>query len=183
MTKRIATLAAACAIALAGCSSKPRNFAPVLAAAPADARAYQAQWLDCRDQVAGTKHNGSGRLGSAAGGAAAGVGAGAAAGAAVSGATVAGYGAAAAAAAATLMVVPVVGLAGAWGVSKIKKTKKEKAIKAATAECLAQAGYSVESWRVMSKKEVRALPAAQFEKPVQESATGEAASEASQAPR
>lgn len=149
-----------CAIALGGCSSRPRNFAPVLAAAPADARAYEKHWLDCREQVAATTGKGSGRLASAGGGAVAGAGAGVAASAAASGATFATYGAAATAAAAAIMVVPVFGLAGAWGVSKVKKTKKERTIKAATAECMARNGYSVEKWRVMSKREVRALEAA-----------------------
>ena len=148
-----------CAIAVGGCSSRPRNFAPVLAAAPADARAYEKHWLECREQVAATG-KGSGRLASAGGGAIAGAGAGVAASAAASGATFATYGAAATAAAAAIMAVPVFGLAGAWGVSKVKKTKKERRIKAATAECMASRGYSVERWRVMSKREVRALDAA-----------------------
>ena len=60
-----------------------------------------------------------------------------------------------------IATVPVFGLAGAWGISKIKKSKKERRIKAATAECMASHGYSVEKWRVMSKREVRALDAAQ----------------------
>src|SRR5919112_3578662 len=85
-----------CAIALGGCSSRPRNFAPVLAAAPADARAYEKHWLDCREQVAAATGKGSGRLASAGGGAIAGAGAGLAANAAMSGATFATYGAAAA---------------------------------------------------------------------------------------
>ena len=59
-----------------------------------------------------------------------------------------------------ITAVPVFGLAGAWGVSKIKKTKKEKAIKNATAECMAKAGYSVDKWRVVHNREVRALDAA-----------------------
>jgi hypothetical protein len=58
---------------------------------------------------------------------------------------------------ATIIAAPVAALGGAWGIAKIKKTKKERAIKAATAECLAEAGYSVERWRVMSKREVREL--------------------------
>lgn len=150
-----------CAIALGGCSSRPRNFAPVLAAAPADARAYENHWLDCREQVAVATAKGSGRLASAGGGAVAGAGAGLAASAAASGATYSTIGAAAAAGAVMIATVPVFGLAGAWGISKIKKTKKERRIKAATAECMARNGYSVEKWRVMSKREVRALDAAQ----------------------
>ena len=181
-----------CAIALGGCSSRPRNFAPVLAAAPADARsrgspslgvrmrsaslfiipallaapadarAYEKHWLDCREEVAATTGKGSGWLASAGGGAVAGAGAGLAASAAASGATYGTVGAAAAAAGAMMIAtVPVFGLAGAWGISKIKKSKNERRVKAATAECMARNGYSVEKWRVMSKREVRALEVAQ----------------------
>ena len=162
MNNKPLLLVGICAIALSGCSSRPRNFAPVLAAAPADARAYENHWLDCRQQMAAATGKGSGRLASAAGGAVAGAGAGLAASAATSGATFATYGAAAATAGAMMIAtVPVFGLAGAWGISKIKKSKKERRIKAATAECMASHGYSVEKWRVMSKREVRALDAAQ----------------------
>ena len=146
-----------CAVSLAGCSSRPRNFAPVLGAAPVDQDAYEAHWLECRDRVAAITDKRSGRLTSAGSGAAAGLGAGVAAGAATSGATYGTVGAAAAAGAAMIAVVPIFGLAGAWGISKIKKTKKERAIKRTTADCMAVAGYSVDKWRVMSKREVRAL--------------------------
>ena len=157
--KRHALLwAAAGAVILTGCSSKPRNFAPVMAAPPADAQVYEAQWLACREQVAATAKNGSGRLASAAGGAVAGVGGVAAVGT-TAGAS-AGMVGAMAAATATVILAPIAIVGGAWGVSKIKKTKKEKAIKSATADCMAKAGYSVEKWRVMTKREVRALPAA-----------------------
>ena len=149
-----------CAIALGGCSSRPRNFAPVLAAAPADARAYEKHWLDCREQVAASNGKGSGRLASAGGGAVAGAGAGLAAQAAASGVTYGTIGAAATAGAVMIATVPVFGLAGAWGISKIKKSKKERRIKSATAECMASHGYSIDKWRVMSKREVRALDAA-----------------------
>jgi hypothetical protein len=146
------------AVTITGCSSKPRNFAPVMSAPPADAQVYEAQWLTCREQVAATAKNGSGRLASAAGGA------GAAVGSAVTVGTSAGASAsmvgAMAAASATIILAPIAAIGGAWGISKIKKTKKERSIKAATAECMAKSGYSVDKWRVMSKQEVRALPKA-----------------------
>ena len=150
--------AAAGAVMLTGCSSKPRNFAPVMAAPPADSSAYEAQWLSCREQVAATAKQGSGRLASAAGGAAAGVGGAVALG--TSAGASAGMVGAMAAATATVILAPIAMVGGAWGVSKIKKTKKEKAIKAATADCMAKSGYAVDKWRVMSKQEVRALPVA-----------------------
>ena len=161
MTNKPFLLLGICAIALSGCSSRPRNFAPVLAAPPADAQTYEKHWLDCREQVAAATGKGSGRLASAGGGAVAGAGAGLAASAATSGATFATYGAAATAGAMMIATVPVFGLAGAWGISKIKKSKKERRIKAATAECMARNGYSVDKWRVMSKREVRVLDAVQ----------------------
>jgi hypothetical protein len=43
--------------------------------------------------------------------------------------------------------------------SKIKKTKKERIIKAATTECMTRHGFAVDGWRVMSRREVRALDA------------------------
>jgi hypothetical protein len=59
---------------------------------------------------------------------------------------------------ATIIAAPIAAIGGAWGISKIKKTHKERAIKTATSDCLAKSGYAVEGWRVMSKREVRALP-------------------------
>ena len=156
MASRGISAVTAGAVLIAGCSSKPRNFAPVLTAAPTDAQAYEAQWLTCREQVRVTTKNGSERGASAIGGVAAGAGGAAAVGAATAG-TYATYAGAAAALGATIIAAPVALIGGAWGISKIKKTKKEKRIKAATADCLAKAGYSVDKWRVMKKSEVRAL--------------------------
>ena len=148
----------ASSVMLAGCSSKPRNFAPVLGAAPTDAKLYEAQWLSCREQVATSAKTGSERGASAVGGVAAGAGGAAVMGAATAG-TYAGYAGAAAALGATFIAAPLALIGGAWGLSKIKKTKKERAIKTATADCLSKAGYAVQDWRVMKKQEVRSLPA------------------------
>ena len=158
MPKTVQLILVAGAVVLSGCSSRPRHFAPVLAVTPTDDVAYAAQLQTCRDRIAGRMDK-SGRLASAAAGTAVGVGAGYAAGTATMAGSAGVIGAAGAAAAAALMVLPVAGLAGAWGISKIKKSKKERAIKSAMAECLSEGGYSVEQWRVMSKREVRALPA------------------------
>lgn len=158
-SKRLSIVIAS-ALLVAGCSSKPRTFAPALAAAPADSQAYDAVLHDCRKQAAASIGKGSGRLASAAGGAAVGAGTGVAAGAAAGSAASSAMFASAAAAAATMLVVaPVAAVAGAWGVSKIKKKKKERTVKAVMADCLAKSGYSVTGWRVMSKKEARALNA------------------------
>ena len=157
MSKRLVLIVITGAVALSGCSSRPRHFAPVLAATPSDEVAYAAQLETCRDRLAGRMDK-SGRLVSAAAGTAVGVGAGYAAGTATMAGSAGMIGAAGAAAAAALMVLPVAGLAVAWGISKIKKTKKERAIKSALAECLSEGGYTVDDWRVMSKREVRELP-------------------------
>ena len=159
MLKRVSIVVAS-AVILAGCSSRPRTFEPSLAAAPADAAAYEIALATCRQEAAASIGKGAGRLGSAAGGAVAGTGAGLAAGAAAaSSASSAMFAGAAAAAAAMVVVAPVAAIAGAWGVSKVKKNKKEKIVKTVMGECLAKSGYSVSGWRVMSKKEVRALKA------------------------
>lgn len=160
MTKKSIFIAAAGAVLVGGCSSKPRNFAPVLSAAPIDEQAYEVQWHSCRAEVAaGTNRKGD-YVASAAGGVAAGAGATVVAGAAASG-TYATMGGAMAALGATVIAAPIAAIGGAWAISKMKKTKKERAIKAAMADCLAERGYSVADWRVMSKREVRSMaPAA-----------------------
>jgi len=146
------------AVVLSGCSSRPRNFAPVLSAAPTDSQAYEAQWMTCRNLVAAGKYNSSGVGASAATGLAAGAAATTAVGAALP-ATYATYGGAFAAAGATIIAAPIGLLVGAYGVSKVKKAKKEKAVKALTADCMAKAGYQVADWRVLSKRESRQLDA------------------------
>ena len=158
MLRKNLSIVAVCAVLLAGCSSRPRNFAPQLSAAPANETAYETVLQECRAQAAASVGKNAGRLGSAAGGAAIGAGTGVAAGAAAgSAASSAMFASAAAAAAAMVVVAPVAAIAGAWGISKIKKNKKERTIKAAMTECLAKSGYSVGSWRVMSRQEVRSL--------------------------
>ena len=165
MRHQLALTITAFAVAVGGCSSRPRNFAPVLNAAPTDAQAYEAQWLKCRELVASGKHNSSGVGASAAGGLAAGAAATTAVGAALP-ATYATMGSAMAAGAATIIAAPVGLVLGAYGLSKVKKAKKEKAVKAATADCMASAGYKVDDWRVMSKREARTLDAAAKSKAV-----------------
>ncbi len=181
MANRGLLAVAAGAVLVAGCSSKPRNFAPMLTAAPTDAQAYEAQWLTCREQVRISTKNGSERGASAIGGVAAGAGGAAAVGAATAG-TYATYAGAAAAIGATMLAAPIALVGGAWGISKIKKTKKEKRIKAATAECLAQAGYSVDKWRVMKKREVQALPSVPAPQPAATAAPAASGSSAPPAP-
>jgi outer membrane lipoprotein SlyB len=144
---------------LTGCSSRPRSFAPVSSVAVQQKEAFESAWLSCRADVASRTDQKSGRVASAIGGVAVGAGATAAVGTAAAGtyATIPG---AMAAGAATLAVAPLALVGGAWAISKIKKNRKEKAIKVATADCMRAAGYPVESWDVLSKREARALDAA-----------------------
>jgi hypothetical protein len=138
-------LAAVLAIAsLTACSSRPRQFAPTLAAAPADQARFAADYENCRVLVANGHRSGFGTtLASAGVGTAAGVGVGAV----MAGGTYGTYAAAAAAAATTLMLMPVVGVLGAWGMAKRNKLKKEKEVKAATQLCLTETGYTVAGWK------------------------------------
>jgi hypothetical protein len=145
----------AAALSTVACSSRPREFAPTLAAAPADAGKFDADYETCRVMVAEGRRSGFGsRL--ASGGA--GVAAGAGVGVAMAGGTYGTYAGAAAAAGATLVMMPVVGVLGAWGVAKMKKGKREREIKSAMALCLTEHGYSVSDWKVDKKQKPIKLP-------------------------
>lgn len=145
MSRSTAICAAAvtAALALQGCSSRPREFNPVLAAAPADSLAYDAAYQECRQLVAQGKVMSEGRVASAGAGAAAAAATGAAGTAVASGA--AGWGGFAVLGA-TVILAPFAVAGGAWGMAKAKKAKKEKLVKTATAQCLEQQGYEVEEW-------------------------------------
>lgn len=138
----------ACALLLAGCSSRPREFRPTLAAPPAgaapfDQTAFDRAYAECSELLVAGKLDKDGRLASAGGGAAA-----AGATAALGGATaaaVAGY-SGLAVASATIVLLPFALVGGAVGMAKAKRAKKEKAIKAAMTGCLAERGYQVQSW-------------------------------------
>jgi hypothetical protein len=133
------------ALAAQACSSRPRQFEPMLQAAPADEAAYRLAYEDCRAQVASGKPMRGEVLASGGVGAAAGVATGAVGAAAASSAT--GFLGGLAVLGATAIAAPVVAVAGAWGAAKSKKLKKEKAIQQATAQCLATRGYQVTDWK------------------------------------
>jgi hypothetical protein len=144
------------ALSLSACSSTPREFAPTLAAAPADGAKYEADYLTCRTMVAEGQRSGFGaRVAQGGIGTVAGIGLGAAL-AGGGGGTMVGAMAAAATAA---MMAPVIGIAGAWGMAKRSKNRKEKEVKAATALCLSELGYSVEGWKVAKdQKRIKPTP-------------------------
>ena len=142
------------ALVLAGCSSKPREFRPTLAApaagAPsADASALDAAYEECRQLLVDGKLDSSGRLASGAVGVAAG-GATMAAGAAA--ATSAGLYGGMAVASATIVLIPVALIGGAFGMSRVKRSNKEKAIQQVMTGCLAERGYTVAGWTKAGKK-------------------------------
>jgi hypothetical protein len=141
-------LAAAALSTLAGCSSKPRTFSPVLAAPPADRTAFDAAVAECGTLLAGGKLTSEGRLASGAAGAAAGATTLAVGSAAASGAGL--YGGMAVAGA-TLIALPIVALGGAYGIAKAKQKRKEKAIQTAMAGCLDERGHQVTGWQRTGK--------------------------------
>lgn len=155
MNHHMLVAAVGAAVLLQGCSSRPRAFAPTLAApqsgvAMFDQATFDRAYADCTQLLVDGKLDHNGRLASAAGGAAA------------SGAAVAVGGATAAAAAgyagmavvaATVVLLPFAAIGGAIGMSKMKRAKKEKAIKARMAGCLAERGYVVSEWVKANKPE------------------------------
>src|SRR3954471_4428379 len=149
----IATLI--CCLGLEGCSSRPREFTPSLAAAPQSQVQFDAAYAECQQLLVAGKLDMSGRGGSAAAGAAAG--AGTAAGGGGAAAAAGGY-AGLAAASATIVLLPFAIVGGAWGMSRMKRAKKERAIKAAITGCLQERGYQVASWSKAVEKPVTVAP-------------------------
>ena len=139
----------AAAVAVQCCSSRPREFMPTLAAAPADRAAFDAAYASCSQLLVDGKLARDGRLASAGAGAAVG-----GTTVAVGGATaaaVAGYGGLAVASA-TIVLLPFAIVGGAVGMAKMKRAKKEKAIRAAMNGCLHERGYNVSEWEKAKKK-------------------------------
>jgi len=149
MTHKWIAAVLAAALTLPACSSRPREFAPLLAAPPASTTEFDAAYGECGQLLVAGKLDSSGRLASGAAGAA--TGAGVAAAGSVAAATAAGY-AGMAVAAATIVLLPFAVLGGAWGMSKMKRAKKEEAIKTAMTGCLKERGYEVASWQKTGRK-------------------------------
>ena len=141
-------VAVAAAALLAGCSSAPRDLEPQLAQPPADTAAWQAAFVQCREEVAAGKRSNfrEGRATTAGVGVAAGLGAGSvmASSAAAGAGMLAGPAAAVALGAGMVVFAPV----AIFGASRMIRAGKEKEIKAAIETCLAEEGYAVSEWRV-----------------------------------
>ena len=149
MKSNVTLCALVCCLPLVGCSSKPREFTPTLAAPATSQADFDAAYATCRQLFVEGKLDSAGRSASGAAGVAAGATTAAVGSAAAT--AVGGY-AGLAAASATIVLLPVAIVGGAWGMSRMKRTKKERAIKAALSGCLQERGYEVSSWSKASKK-------------------------------
>ena len=144
----------AASVVVQGCSSRPRAFAPTLAALPSgqatfDQAAFDQANATCSQLLVAGKLDQNGRVASAGVGAAA-SGAAMAVGT-VSAAAVAGY-SGLAVLGATIVLLPFAAIGGAVGMAKMKRAKKEKAIKTAMTGCLAERGYAVSGWEKVAKR-------------------------------
>jgi hypothetical protein len=136
-------------LTLEACSSRPREFTPMLITPTASQVQFDAALSECKQLLIAGKLNSSGRAGSAGAGAAAG--AATVAGGGTAAAAIGGY-AGLAAASATIVLLPFAIIGGAWGMSKIKRAKKEAVIKSAMGGCLRERGYEVAGWSKAVKK-------------------------------
>ena len=149
MVSRPIGLAVASALVLGACSSRPRTFEPQLASPPASAE-YDRTLETCRTLVAqGHRSDFKARLASAGTGVAAGVGI-------PLGIAALGEAATYAVASSAVALMPLVGVGAAWGLAKRKKNNKEREVKEATALCLSEHGYTVSSWKVARKTDLKA---------------------------
>jgi hypothetical protein len=147
MTRKFVHAVAAFAL-LAGCSSRPRQFSPVLASPAADPSAFNATVSECGTLLAEGKLTSDGRLASGAAGAAA---SGAALAVGTAAASSAGMFGGLAVAGATLVLLPFAAVGGALSVAKAKRKKREAAIQTAMAGCLAERGHEVTGWQQVGK--------------------------------
>jgi hypothetical protein len=149
MQSKVAVCAVVACLMLEGCSSRPREFTPTLAAPAISQPEFEAAYATCQQLFVDGKLDSNGRTGSAGAGLAAG------ATTAVVGSTAAvaagGY-AGLAAASATIVLLPFAILGGAWGMSRAKRAKKERAVKTAMEGCLSERGYQVAGWSKAVKK-------------------------------
>jgi hypothetical protein len=135
-------------LSLEACSSRPREFTPQLAIAPAAQSQFDAAYTQCRELLVTGKLDANGRSSSVAAGAGAGAGTAAVGGAAA--AAAGGWGGVALASA-TIVLLPFAVVGGAWGMSRMKRTRKERAIKTALQGCLKERGYEVAGWEKAPK--------------------------------
>lgn len=149
----------ALSLLIEACSSRPREFTPMLGAAPMAAPVDQAKVDEavatCKQLLVTGKLDSNGRLASGGAGAAAG---GAVGAAGVAAATSAGLYGGMAVLSATMVLMPFAIIGGAVGMAKIKRKKKERAIQAKMVGCLHDHGYDVLGWE-RTPKPARIAPA------------------------
>ncbi len=158
MHRSVIICAVSAGLVLQGCSSRPRQFTPALAApqpgqAAFDQQAFDATHATCQQLYVAGKLNQDGRVGSAGMGVAAGAATMAAGAGAASAAGLAGG---MAIASATVILIPFAIVGGAFGMAKIKRSKKEAAIQRAMAGCLKERGYNVLGWMKSDKEKAKA---------------------------
>jgi len=159
MKHNFTALALVACLSLEACSSRPRDFEPMLATPSATQADFEAAYATCRQLLVAGKLDSTGRSGSLGAGAGAGAGTAAVGGTA---AAVAGGWGGVALASATVVLLPFAVIGGAWGMSRAKRAKKEHAIKTAMEGCLQERGFHVASWSKVHKPAVPPLaPAVQ----------------------
>src|SRR5438270_10409712 len=136
-------------LTLQACSSRPRDFSPMLATPAASRADFDTAYATCRQLLLAGKLNSSGRSSSLGAGAKAGAGTAAVGGTA---AAMAGGWGGVALASATVVLLPFAVLGGAWGMSRMKRAKKERAIKTAMEGCLQERGFQVAGWSKATAK-------------------------------
>jgi uncharacterized protein YcfJ len=142
---------------LAGCSSRPRNFAPILAPPPVAEDQLARDFGTCVDLVK------KGRTSDFK--AVAGVTIGGVAGGLVGSVATGSLGAAAGAGfttslSAATVALPIFGIGIGFGISRAIRSSREKKLKALLTKCLNEYGYSVSGWVVVPKvKKQKATPA------------------------
>lgn len=156
MTSKTLMGALVACLTLQACSSRPRDFTPVLGTPTASQAEFDAAYATCQQLFVAGKLDSSGRAASAGVGAAAGT-ATAVAGGAVAASTVPAVGAALASA--TIVLLPFVALGSAWGMAKMKRARKERAIKVVMEGCLKERGYQVAGWSRGANEPIVTQPA------------------------
>ena len=144
--KTIATLAILSI--LSGCSTRPRNFAPQIAAPVGGMASLEADYRTCATLVA------QGRTADFKGAAAmvGATGAGALGGAAVSMASVSALGFTGAGMVASA-AIPGIGLLAGFGVSRMIRSGNERKVKRRMESCLTEFGYTVGDWTRIGRRD------------------------------
>ena len=155
MRYRTAIAALAIATALAGCSTRPRNFTPQITAPTAGMASLEADYRTCATLVA--QGRSSDFKGAAATMGAAG--AGALGGAAVSVASVSALGFTGAGMVASA-AIPGIGLLAGFGVSRMIRSGNERKFKRRMETCLGEYGYGIGDWSRIGRREDAAALAA-----------------------